>query len=59
VLKNLVNASVHHYWRFRDYARRYIDEMLEVEFLKERLMVVLESIPKEEGRYLRSKLEQE
>jgi len=50
---------VHHYWRFRDYARRVIDEMIKVEVFKERLQAVVEIMPYEEGRYVRLKIEKQ
>ena len=56
VLKNLVNACDHHYWRFRAIMRELADPLLKDEDNAQKLRTVLESIPKEEGRYVRSKL---
>ncbi|MEM7187116.1 MAG: M1 family aminopeptidase, partial [Bacteroidota bacterium] len=59
VMAHLINGSVHHYWRFRDVARQVLDEMWKVESFKTRLIEVLETVPEEERRYLRTKIESE
>lgn len=56
VLQNLVNATVHHNWRFRNDARQVLDQLLEIEAFRGRLARLLEHIPQKDARYLRSKI---
>lgn len=59
VLKNLLNATAHHNWRFRNYARRALDSLLEDESIRLKLESLLISVSEKEGRYLKTKLEEE
>jgi aminopeptidase N len=59
VLKNLANASAHHNWRFRNHARKILEQLLELEVFRERLARLLEIIPEKDARYLRSKINTE
>ena len=56
-LKDLVNASVHHSWQFRKYARTLLDKILTKEKLRERLEQLSGELKGEELRYIRSKLQ--
>ncbi len=56
-LKDLVNASVHHAWQFRKYARTLLDKTLANDKQKQRLEKLSGELKGEELRYIRSKLE--
>ncbi|MCW5515382.1 M1 family metallopeptidase [Muriicola sp. Z0-33] len=56
-LKDLVNASVHHAWQFRKYARTLLDKTLTNEKQKQRLEKLSGELKGEELRYIRSKLQ--
>ncbi len=58
-LRDLVNASVHHSWQFRKYARDLLGKIMENKKEKERLMRLTEELKGEELRYIKSKLESE
>ena len=55
-LKNLVNASMHHNWRFKKYARKLLDEVLKNSAYKKQLEGVLIQLPKKEKNFLQAKL---
>ncbi len=56
VLKNLVNASVHHNWRFRNFARSILDTLLQNSIQREKLAKILPELPEKEKKYLNGKL---
>jgi len=56
-LKDLVNASVHHSWQFRKYARTLLDKTLTNEKQRQRMQRLAGELKGEELRYIRSKLE--
>ncbi len=58
-LKDLVNASVHHSWQFRQYARSVLDELLKNAKEKERLRKLLNDLKGVELSFLTNKLEEE
>ena len=55
-LKNLVNASMHHNWRFKKYARKLLDEVLKNSVYNKQLEGVLFQLPKKEKGFLQAKL---
>jgi|TARA_R100000479_G_scaffold51000_3_gene24110 aminopeptidase N len=55
-LKNLVNASTHHNWRFKKYARNLLDEVMENSVYKKQLEGLLSQLPKKEQQFLQAKL---
>ena len=56
-LEDLVNASVHHVWQFRSFARNMLDSILQDEKQAKRLKVIAEKLNEEEQRYLLKQLE--
>ena len=56
-LKDLINASVHHSWQFRSFARNLLSEILKDEKQKERLKVLAAELNEVEQRYLTKQLE--
>jgi len=55
-LKNLINASMHHSWQFKKFARALIDDVLKDEDYKNRITALLPMLNSEEQRYIKSKL---
>ncbi|OAB78575.1 M1 family metallopeptidase [Cochleicola gelatinilyticus] len=55
ILKNLVSASVHHNWRFRNYARGLLSEVFKNEAYKATLSGLMKELSEKEKRYLNSK----
>lgn len=55
-LGNLINASVHHSWQFKKFARNLIDELLEDTDYKNRIVVLSEELKGDELRYIKTKL---
>ena len=55
-LKNLVNASVHHNWRFKKFARGVLDKTLENSEYKRQLKELLPTLPKKEKDFLQPTL---
>ena len=56
-LKNLVNASIHHIWQFKKYARKLLDEIIQNKTYRDRLKgFSAEEFSKEEFLYLKSRL---
>lgn len=55
-LKNLVDASMHHSWQFKKFARTLIDELLKDDDYKNRLTSLVPMLNEEEKRYINSKL---
>ena len=56
-LKDLVNASVHHAWQFRKYARTLLDKTLANEKQKQRFIQLSGQLKGEELRYIKRKLD--
>ena len=54
-VKNLVNACTHHYWRFRDAARKLLDEFIETEANKEKVLGLFSSYSEAEKAYIQRK----
>tara|TARA_R100000935_G_scaffold55682_1_gene85887 strand:+ start:5728 stop:7785 length:2058 start_codon:yes stop_codon:yes gene_type:complete len=52
VVNNLINASVHHNWRFRSTARTLLDEVLKNKSFKETVVYNLNSYSTKEKEYL-------
>ncbi|MBM1107262.1 M1 family metallopeptidase [Aurantibacter crassamenti] len=57
-LSNLVKATSHHSWRFRNFARNLLDELVKDEEYKPRLIALSEKLNSQETRYLKSKLKE-
>lgn len=55
-LLNLIEATTHHSWRFRQFARNLLDKLWEDETYKERIMALREKLNEEEKRYIETKL---
>ena len=55
VVRNLVNASVHHNWRFRNIARELLDGLLKEPQMKTLIVQQLENFSTKEKAYLISK----
>ena len=58
-LLDLINASVHHSWQFRNFARNMIERLLNDDKQKERLLKLSKELKGKELRYIKSKLEEE
>jgi aminopeptidase N len=56
VLANLVNASVHHSWRFKKYARKLLASVMKNETYKTQIILGMETYSDEEKAYLKAKL---
>ena len=56
-LKDLVNASVHPSWQFRNFARQLLSEILQDEEQKERIKLLIGELNEKEQRYLSKILE--
>lgn len=56
-LRDLVNATVHHVWQFRSYARNLLAELLKDEKQKSRLSKITDKLDDREKRYLIKQLE--
>jgi len=55
-IKNLVNASTHHYWRFRDKAREILKEFMKDEANNEKVVKLYNSFSEKEKAYIQRKL---
>ncbi len=55
-LKNLMQATDHHSWRFKKFARSLTDELLTDEDYKNRLIDLIPSLKNSESHYIKSKL---
>lgn len=55
-LQNLVQATGHHSWQFRKFARNLLDELLKDADYKSRLEKLSKELNSQETRYLKSKL---
>ncbi|MEZ4969864.1 MAG: hypothetical protein R2814_09460 [Flavobacteriaceae bacterium] len=55
-LLDLVEATQHHSWQFRKYARSLLDELLEKKEYRERIDGLRAKFNKEELRYMNNKL---
>ena len=58
-LLDLINASVHHSWQFRNFARNLIERLLKDDIQKERFLKLSKELKGKELRYIKSKLEVE
>ncbi|MFK5974261.1 MAG: M1 family metallopeptidase [Flavobacteriaceae bacterium] len=56
-LKNLINASMHHSWQFRKYARALLDKLIADGEQKERIIELFEDLNETELRYINSKIQ--
>ena len=56
-LLDLINASVHHSWQFRTYARNLLDTLLQDDEQRKRIIGLSKGLNEEELRYIRTKLE--
>ena len=56
-LKDLVNATVHHVWQFRSFARNLLKEILKDENQRSSLENISNGLNEEERRYLNKQLE--
>lgn len=52
VLKNLIEASVHHSWRFRESARKMLSQLVDNEKRKEQIVALKDSLPENQKAYL-------
>lgn len=55
-LKDLANATVHHSWQFKKFARTLMEELLKDADYKSRIITLLPTLNPEEQRYINSKL---
>lgn len=55
-LRNLVNATNHHSWQFKKFARNLVDELMTDEDYKVRFEVLAQELDTEETHYLKTKL---
>ncbi len=55
-LKDLVEGSVHHNWRFRNSCRKILDKLLIDEKYKKKYVVLKNSLPKDQHDFLAKKL---
>jgi len=55
-LLDLAQATTHHAWQFKKFARNMLDELLKDEVYEERIRVLLHKLKPEEKRYIESKL---
>jgi aminopeptidase N len=56
VLKQLVNATHHHSWQFRNFARRLLDDLVKEEPFKSQLQRIAKELNYDDLRYLNTKL---
>ncbi|WP_165750198.1 M1 family metallopeptidase [Cellulophaga sp. Z1A5H] len=56
-LEDLADASMHHSWQFKKFARALCDELLKDEAYKNRIIALLPKLNEKEKLYLTSKLE--
>ena len=56
-LKNLINASMHHSWQFRKYARALLDKLIADSKQKERIIELFKDLSETELRYINSKIQ--
>ena len=56
-LKDLVSASVHHSWQFRDFARKLLKEIMKDETQRARLIKISKELNGKQQRYLIKELE--
>ncbi|WP_339705000.1 M1 family metallopeptidase [uncultured Kriegella sp.] len=55
-LLDLIQASTHHSWRFKKFARDLLDELLKDKVYKDRIMALSGKLNPEEKRYIETKL---
>lgn len=56
-IKNLLEATTHHSWQFRKYARHLVDELLKDSDYRVRIMGLIKELNEEELRYLKTKMD--
>jgi aminopeptidase N len=56
-IRSLVDASIHHYWRFRDSARHMLAEIMTNDTTKKSIVTWLDSFSEKEQLYLTSKFD--
>ncbi len=55
-LLDLIQATTHHAWQFKKYARDLLDKLLKDEIYRERIRSLVDKLLPEEKRYIESKL---
>ncbi|MEA1785258.1 M1 family metallopeptidase [Arenibacter sp. GZD96] len=55
-LKDLINATAHHVWQFRKFARELLNELLENQDYRKRIQVLAQHLPVAETAYVFTKL---
>ncbi len=55
-LVDLIKATNHHYWRFRDFSRDLLNELLETDSEKKRILKIAEELHEQDLRYIRTKV---
>lgn len=55
-LTNLINATVHHSWQFKKYARNLMDELLKDSDYQNRIGSIAKELKEDELRYMNTKL---
>ena len=55
-IKDLINASVHHSWRFRNFARTLLEELLKDDEQKIRVKELSKGLKEDELSYIRTKI---
>lgn len=58
-LKNLINATTHHSWQFKKFARNLVDELVKDPDYKTRFLAIAKKLKGEELRYINTKLNKE
>ena len=58
-LRELIKATNHHSWQFRNFARRLLDEQLKNEMLKGQIETLVKELNTDDLRYLKTKLKLE
>lgn len=56
-LMDLAQATTHHAWQFKNFARNMMDELLQDEVYKNRITALLDKLKPEEKRYIERRLE--
>ncbi len=55
-LTNLVDGATHHNWRFRNFCREILDNLLKTEKYKKKYVVLKNNLPKKQQEFLQKKL---
>ena len=56
-LKDLVEASTHHVWRFREFSRELLQQLLAQEAYREKFVALSDELPENQQDFLESKIE--